>query len=707
MLPSLSRLGAALTAASLLLSACGGGSDHETPSATVATPTGAAQAAASPIASDRKAPLADDGAAFTRHEAITLFDYAQYNYPSLFVDSNSLVQLEYLGTTYLVRSYPNGNHLGLTLDGRVFGLGPFTGDALTGFGRYSDYVAGMERDRCGFRPQWCTPPTLATAPTSIAVPATKPMSFSVTAAGTGPFRYQWMRNGVELAGATEATLNLGKARYADDLARFSVRVSNAYGSTTSTEATVTVTSPLIGRSWAGAQSLEENTSAVSVRDRRTAIDDEGNVTVLFRKSNGTREVLYAMRGTPGAGGAAPSWSEPAPIDVAGSGAVDVAQNWPNEVNYAAIATPSGHVIAYWLAWQRCTASAYSTVTTQSCWYLYMNRFRPGAGWQSPTLVDSVLIGGGNLGSISAAANDRGDVVFQVPGWVRSGTSSHTAARTFLLKTADEAQFRRQPFQSAGFGDYRWAMDGAGNLLIGASLTQNATTDVVAYRGTVAGGFDFGNPRVLDTRGSPATLIAMVMGLNGHAAVLWTQNNGVTDKLFAATQVSVAAPFVVGETPAPATGRFLWPIVTDEGQVILYYMNGGSKLTWSADRGWSALQQIAGFPGQNVDWGFDTGYYYSVNRSGDILGVNTDNGAVVTYDAYGHRLVMQSPASAGSPPPFVLGYSAASLGIGRTHLLAANGTAFVSLLNRYDTLPTPAAPAGDGRSVTNLWGAFMR
>jgi hypothetical protein len=41
------------------------------------------------------------------------------------------------------------------------------------------------------------------------------------------------------------------------------------------------------------------------------------------------------------------------------------------------------------------------------------------------------------------------------------------------------------------------------------------------------------------------------------------------------------------------------------------------------------------------------------------------------------------------------------------LLSTGGVGFTDLLNRFDVLPTVAAPAGDGRAVTNLWGVYLK
>lgn len=67
-------------------------------------------------------------------------------------------------------------------------------------------------------------------------------SFGVVAQGSGPLAYQWLHNGVPIAGATQATYQL-VASAGDNAAQFSVQVSNVVDSVLSQSATLTVVSP--------------------------------------------------------------------------------------------------------------------------------------------------------------------------------------------------------------------------------------------------------------------------------------------------------------------------------------------------------------------------------------------------------------------------------------------------------------------------------
>ncbi|MBI5768786.1 MAG: putative Ig domain-containing protein [Verrucomicrobia bacterium] len=83
-------------------------------------------------------------------------------------------------------------------------------------------------------------PAITTPPTPQTVVAGQPVTFSVTATGSGPLAYQWRKNGMNLAGATAATLTLPAAITADSGALFSVNVTGSAGATLSSSATLTV-----------------------------------------------------------------------------------------------------------------------------------------------------------------------------------------------------------------------------------------------------------------------------------------------------------------------------------------------------------------------------------------------------------------------------------------------------------------------------------
>jgi beta-galactosidase len=85
-------------------------------------------------------------------------------------------------------------------------------------------------------------PTLSTQPASQTVTIGTTATFTVSAAGTGPFTYQWQKNGTAISGAITASYNTPTTSAPDNSATFTVVVSNAGGSVTSAKAVLTVNS---------------------------------------------------------------------------------------------------------------------------------------------------------------------------------------------------------------------------------------------------------------------------------------------------------------------------------------------------------------------------------------------------------------------------------------------------------------------------------
>lgn len=83
------------------------------------------------------------------------------------------------------------------------------------------------------------PPTIATQPTGAAVDPGASATFSVAVTGTAPFAYQWRRNGIDLVGATTASLTLAGVQAANS-GVYTVRVTNDFGSVISNGAALVV-----------------------------------------------------------------------------------------------------------------------------------------------------------------------------------------------------------------------------------------------------------------------------------------------------------------------------------------------------------------------------------------------------------------------------------------------------------------------------------
>ncbi|MDP2004829.1 MAG: hypothetical protein Q8K45_04070 [Rubrivivax sp.] len=80
-------------------------------------------------------------------------------------------------------------------------------------------------------------PSLLEQPASVTVAAGQTASFTVRAQGSLPLRYQWQRNGVDIAGASAPEFTVTSA---SDAAQYRVRVQNMAGELTSETATLTL-----------------------------------------------------------------------------------------------------------------------------------------------------------------------------------------------------------------------------------------------------------------------------------------------------------------------------------------------------------------------------------------------------------------------------------------------------------------------------------
>lgn len=82
-------------------------------------------------------------------------------------------------------------------------------------------------------------PAIVTQPVAQVANVGSKVTFSVTATGTAPLSYQWLKDGVAIAGATSATLDLTNVQGTDSGA-YSVRITSSAGTVTSNAATLTV-----------------------------------------------------------------------------------------------------------------------------------------------------------------------------------------------------------------------------------------------------------------------------------------------------------------------------------------------------------------------------------------------------------------------------------------------------------------------------------
>ena len=544
-------------------------------------------------------------------------------------------------------------------------------------------------------------PAITQEPQDVQVAAGGAVTMSVTANGTPTPALQWQLSAdsgitwANINGANGNSLSFNAAA-GDNGRRYRVVATNLRSSATSRAALLTVTapvSPLAGRSWTVAQSLEENTTATQITRRASAIDDAGRVIVLFTKSDGTRAQVYATRGTPGDASQAPRWSTPVPIN----GSTPVGANF-----LSITSAPGGDMVALWAGGAPCTATSY--LTTSNCQYFYIARYRAATDtWDAPDLLtDSDTASG-----YQAWINDRGDLVFLgqswLPGSAVGSVQRFVRLQAVFMRAAGETAFRRHILSQqmpSPFETVLLDMDGAGNLLMGAKLRRAGVADIVAYRGTVATGF--GDPVSLEDSPANAELAHLKLGRSGQQVVIWSHPTVNDQQALAATSTHATDAFVSAVLPGLGTGGDL--IVTDEGEAILHWPGGGRTKNWTARNGWS----------ESTDRGITDAFFWNntaVSRNGLVLDID-DFGMAKAYDLRRIGQVISAQSTANSR--YLLGFANGSVGVSGKPLVAVNGVGFVDLLNGFITLPTTGAPQGvvhpGGRGAADtsaLWGSFLK
>ena len=181
-------------------------------------------------------------------------------------------------------------------------------------------------------------PTITSQPASQSVTAGQSANFSVTATGTAPLTYQWLKNGVPVAGASEAAYATPATTTADTGSAYSVVVSNGAGSVTSANAKLTVTASGGG---ATAPAITTQPASQTVTAGKTA-----SFTVV---ATGTAPLSYQWKknGSAISGATSASYTTPA-ATTADSGAgftVTVSNSAGSVTSSAAILTVNAAVTA--------------------------------------------------------------------------------------------------------------------------------------------------------------------------------------------------------------------------------------------------------------------------------------------------------------------------------------------------------------------------
>jgi hypothetical protein len=134
-----------------------------------------------------------------------------------------------------------------------------------------------------------TPPSITQQPQNLIVNAGDTSTFTVAAAGNAPLRYQWRFNGANITGETNTSLVISNTQ-GGSAGNYTVRVTNAVGSVTSTVAVLTVVLPPV--------------VTVSATDASAAETGPNTGTFTITRSYATNTALvvnFTLGGTASAG----------------------------------------------------------------------------------------------------------------------------------------------------------------------------------------------------------------------------------------------------------------------------------------------------------------------------------------------------------------------------------------------------------------------
>lgn len=141
------------------------------------------------------------------------------------------------------------------------------------------------------------PPTITQQPADITVSTTQTAAFTVVASGSAPLAYQWQRNGQDIDGATAATYTLPGFGEADNGAVFHITVSNAAGSVTSRDATLTISAGPAAVATLTQQPASVSVTAGSAASFTVAATcSSGAPALQWQRNSGTGGAFVAIAG---------------------------------------------------------------------------------------------------------------------------------------------------------------------------------------------------------------------------------------------------------------------------------------------------------------------------------------------------------------------------------------------------------------------------
>lgn len=349
---------------------------------------------------------------------------------------------------------------------------------------------------------YATPPTISIQPSDTTVTVGDTATFQIDVSSSDDRLFQWYRNGTAIEGATNSTLSLGPLNLGDNGASISVVARNhalaGDASTASRTAMLSVVrepSTLSNLAWTRSRLL--SSSAAYYFD--AGIDDQGRLTVLFIKSNGKRNALYAVQGEPDDSGANVRWKDAKVVDGLAS---DEDQYEPGIPQISV--SSNGNILATWQVLKKCGASAMCIT------YLYAARLVKSTGrWEKPWLV-----GEASTNFWRSQINDSGAVAVLYPKQPRDGPMVIVSRGVGSNKPLST----RLPRVSSRDLKIGLGIDRRGRIFIAAKeetkdSKNRATSHIWAYRGN-AGEAPRSRQKIV-----AGELSAFAVGLHGEVGIV--------------------------------------------------------------------------------------------------------------------------------------------------------------------------------------------
>ncbi len=216
----------------------------------------------------------------------------------------------------IIDLHPNG-----TLDVVYKGIVVYTNLVVTGYTPQAGRFGLGARTGGAVENHWIDDLTITTVapitsaasvkiqPTSRSVNEGQSTTFTVVPDGAPPFTFQWLRNDVTIAGATDNSYTITKVLFSDNGAKYKARVTNAGGSASSTDAVLTVNGDSTKPTIAGVRgsdtfteatvTFSEPVTAATAGDRANYALDGGLTISAVTVVNSTTVRLTTSRQTVG------------------------------------------------------------------------------------------------------------------------------------------------------------------------------------------------------------------------------------------------------------------------------------------------------------------------------------------------------------------------------------------------------------------------